>query len=60
MRYENEVYRKMELVNSVFKSLNIASLEANKNFTIDALFHQEHYVKFLLRKSDSINFDFYK
>lgn len=57
MKYENEVQSKLELVNSVLKSLDVAPLEANKDFAIDELFHQEHYVKFLLKKSNSINLE---
>jgi hypothetical protein len=57
IKYENEVYSKIELVNSVLKSLDIASLEANKDFTIDEQFHQEHYVKFLLQRSNCINLE---
>ncbi|MCB0740983.1 MAG: hypothetical protein R2796_07660 [Chitinophagaceae bacterium] len=54
MKYENEVYSKIELVNSVLESLNVSSLESNKDFIIDESFHQEHYVKFLLQKPSCI------
>jgi hypothetical protein len=57
VKYENEVYSIIELVNSVLQDLDINALEANKDFTIDELFHQEHYVKFLLKKPNSINLE---
>lgn len=58
MKYENEVYSKMELVNSVFKSLDIPSMETNKDFAIDELFHQEHgkWLAFLTRCKSSFWF----
>jgi hypothetical protein len=54
MKYENGIYNKINLVNSVLDNLNVASLETNKDFITDESFHQEHYVKFLLQKPNCI------
>ncbi|MBK7883795.1 MAG: hypothetical protein IPJ81_08335 [Chitinophagaceae bacterium] len=54
MKYENEVYDKIDLVNSVLENLNVASLETNRDFIIDKSYYQEHYVKFLLQKPNCI------
>lgn len=58
MKYERGIYNKMELVNSVLERLDVGSIEANEDFAIDELFHQEHYVKFLLQKPNCINMEF--
>jgi hypothetical protein len=57
IKYENEVYSKIELINSVLKDIGIPSLKTNKDFTIDEHFHQEHYVKFSLQKTNCINLE---
>lgn len=57
MKYVIDVSNKIELVNSVLKELNVASLETNKDFRIDDSFYQGHYVKFLLRKADCIHLE---
>lgn len=57
MRYEKEIINKLDLINSVLKNLDVASLEANEDFTIDEQFHQEHYIKFLLQKPYCVNLE---
>ncbi|MCG3167164.1 MAG: hypothetical protein POELPBGB_02948 [Bacteroidia bacterium] len=57
MDYEKTVKNKIDIINSVFESINVPELLSNQDFIVDNNFHFEHCVKFILRKPNAINLE---